>query len=107
MQGALDLAVAEAARRGATEIHCVTMRIGALANVVPDALEFAFEVLRADTAAANARLVVEWVPTVCYCAACEKAFQPEGMIFQCPDCGQFSADIRSGRELAMVSLEVS
>ena len=103
------LVTAERSARGAGcgTITRIVLRVGVFSSAVPEALEFAFEVLRAETPAANARLEVEWVPVTCHCATCDRSFQPEGMVFRCPDCGGLSADIRAGRELAMVSMEVS
>ena len=43
------------------------MRVGAFSGVVPDALEFAFEVLKHDTPAETATLEMEVIPLRIYC----------------------------------------
>jgi hydrogenase nickel incorporation protein HypA/HybF len=107
MQTAVELAVAEAARRGAGRIHRVVLRVGALAGVEPEALDFAFEVAAAGTIASGARLDVERAPAVCFCPACRWEFAPPGAVFECPRCGMVSSDVRGGCELELASLEVS
>ena len=96
----------ELARADGTDaVSAVTVRVGELAGVVPDALSFAFEVARDGTALAAARLVVEQVPAQAYCGACAEEFAV-GMppFFWCPRCDQPSTDLRSGRELEITGI---
>jgi len=106
MQSALNAATRAAGDAGATRIESITLRIGALSGVVRDALEFAFEVLKADTPASEARLVIDEVPVVCHCAECDADFEPSSMVFECPTCGRLSSQIVRGREIDLVSMEV-
>jgi hydrogenase nickel incorporation protein HypA/HybF len=107
MQSALDIAVEHAEKTNAERIVSLTLRIGAMSGVVPDALEFAFDVLKADTVAHDARLVIDTVPIVCRCARCDRDFEASDIIFACPTCGKRSADVRSGREMELASMEVA
>ena len=59
MQSALSLALDQARQAGASRVHTIRLRIGALSGVVPDALEFAFEALVPGTLAEGAKLAVE------------------------------------------------
>lgn len=106
MQSALEIAERQARAHGAVRIQEIRMRVGRLTGVVPEALEQAFTVLREGTLAAGARLAVEYVAAVCRCAACAKEFESEGLLSECPDCGTPSADVTSGTEMEIVSLEV-
>jgi hydrogenase nickel incorporation protein HypA/HybF len=107
IQSALASAVQQAQSAGANRIHQLSMRVGAMTGVVPDALAFAFEVVRQGTLAAEAQLKIETVAATCWCAACEKEFASEDFLFQCPQCGLMSAELRHGRELELVSVEIS
>ena len=107
MQAALDQAVERIECEEATRIHRLTLRIGAMSGVVAEALEFAFAALTPGTPAEGAALVIEMVPTVCYCDRCAREFRPVDIVFSCPDCGEWSSEERSGRELELVSVEVS
>jgi hydrogenase nickel incorporation protein HypA/HybF len=97
----------ELARADGTDtVSAVTVRVGELAGVVPDALDFAFEVARDGTALASARLVVEQVPAQAWCGECAEEFAV-GMppFFWCPRCDRPSSDLRSGRELEITGIE--
>lgn len=106
MRSALDAAFAAATGAGARRILTIKLRIGALSGVVPEALAFAFEGLKTDTMAAEATLQVVEVPVACWCAVCGREFEAEGAYYECPDCGQPSIDIRRGREMDLMAVEV-
>ncbi len=106
MEQAVSLAIEAANKAGATRIASIRLRIGELAGVVPEALEFAFEAVTRGTIAEGGKMSWENVPVRCWCPTCEAEFHPEGSIFECPTCGLPSADIRAGRELHLVDVEV-
>ena len=107
VQATLDIALAQAREAGASRIHAVAIRVGPLAGVVPEALSQAFEIVVEGTLAEGAELRVEEAPLVCWCAACAREFRVAALVFECPDCGQPSGDVRGGRELTLAYLEVS
>ena len=65
MQTALEIALRHAHRHGAGRIHGRTLRVGPLSGAVPEALEFAFDVIAQGTIAEGARLVIRRVPISC------------------------------------------
>lgn len=107
MESTLELAVRSAQQQGATRIHQLTLRVGQLSGVIPDALEFAFEVVRQGTLADQAEMIIESVPALCHCDRCDRDFEPDDYIYDCPQCHQLSSEVRQGKELELVSLEVS
>lgn len=106
MDGALNLALDEARRAGAERVHEIRLRIGALSGVVPEALQFAFEALTPGTPAEGAKLSIENVPARFWCAACAREFRSNDLFAECPDCHQFSGDLRAGREMELTSMEI-
>jgi hydrogenase nickel incorporation protein HypA/HybF len=106
MQSALNQALGEARQAGAARVHELSLRVGALSGVVPEALQFAFEALTPGTPAEGARLTIENVPARFWCAACLREFVSANLYAECPDCGQPSAELRAGRELELCSLQV-
>lgn len=106
-QTALEVATEKARERGATRVHRLTLRVGDLSGVVPEALRFALEALSAGTPADGAAFDIEVVPVECHCPACDRPFSPADVVYTCPDCGRISSDVRQGHELELVSLEVS
>lgn len=103
----LDIAFDNAQSQGANHIHQLNLRIGAIAGVVPEALQFAFDACTEGTIAADAKLEIEWVKAICYCPRCHAEFIPHDWVYVCPRCDRLTHEIRQGRELQLVSLEVS
>ena len=98
------LALAEIARQGGGRLRQLTLRVGTLAGVDPEALRFAWEVVRQEEPTEGADLLIEAVPATALCGPCGRAFPcPDGLA-PCPLCGAYSADLRGGRELELASL---
>jgi len=95
-----------AAYPGAT-VREVRLRVGALASVVVDSLEFCWGIATEGTAMAGAKLVVIVVPVVMHCEACAEDVELRSLqSFRCPRCGELVADLRQGRELEIESFEI-
>lgn len=105
----LDIIVGKCSEAGGTRIDEVRVRIGKAAGVLPDALSFAFDAVKATTVAGNARLVIEHVPVGGVCAECKKEFTSDDVqyVFSCPVCGSKSFEITSGREMEIVDMEIN
>ncbi len=106
MQSTLEIALERAAREHARRITALHLRIGALSGVVKEALEFAFDVVTADTLAQGASLTIDTVPVVCYCQKCQSEFQPPDPFYECPNCGQLSHQLLRGTEMDLLSIEI-
>ncbi len=103
----LEIALSEAVKAGAARIRLIRVKAGALAGVVPEAMEFAFRVLRDENpVTAEATLMIEEVSAGCRCRACGLDFEPPDSVFECPRCGSLDAEILRGRELEIAQLEV-
>jgi len=85
----------------------VRLRVGVLASVVVDSLEFCWGIATDGTRLAGSKLVVTMVPILAHCAECAADVELEGVqSFRCPRCGQPSSDLRQGRELDIESYEI-
>jgi hydrogenase nickel incorporation protein HypA/HybF len=85
----------------------VRLRIGALASVVVDSLEFCWGIATEGTPLAGARLVVNTVPVVMHCAGCDADVELDSLqSFRCPRCGEPCGDLRQGRELEIEAIEI-
>jgi hydrogenase nickel incorporation protein HypA/HybF len=92
--------------RGARVLE-VRLRVGALASVVPESLEFCWGIASEGTPLEGSRLVVNVLPVVVHCAACGEDVELEGVqSFRCPKCGEPCSDMRQGRELEIESIEI-
>jgi hydrogenase nickel incorporation protein HypA/HybF len=104
--GIVDLAMDESQRRG-VQVSAVHLRLGALSGVVKDALLFSYEVACQDTPLQGSQLIVEDMPVIVFCAQCNATRQLESLqLFQCPECGTPTMDVRQGKELEVFALEV-
>lgn len=101
----MEIVLEEGRRHKLRNIQAVRLQIGALAAVVPEALQFSFEMVSRGTIASGVLLEIETVPVVARCSGCNESFQVEGQIFLCPRCGEPALELISGRELALVGLQ--
>lgn len=96
-----------AAAYAGARVHAVRLRVGALAAVVEDSLQFCWSVTTEGTPLAGAKLVVRTMPVVVHCAACGVNSELAGVqSFRCPRCGELAGDLRQGRELEIESIEI-
>lgn len=103
----VELACEEAARRGATRVLAVHLRIGPLSGIVEDALRFSFDLTTEGTSAAGARLVIEHVPIVASCPRCGVDREiPSPQYLCCPACGMPTPNVRHGSELELYAMEI-
>jgi hydrogenase nickel incorporation protein HypA/HybF len=102
----LDCVQKEAQRHPGVHISKVGVKIGELAGVDRDALQFGFEVLVKDTDFEPLALEVESVPRVQRCTKCEYEFRMTEFDPRCPLCGEFGTKCISGEELDIAYMEV-
>jgi hydrogenase nickel incorporation protein HypA/HybF len=101
----LDMAAEEAERHGG-RVVMVHLRLGPFSGVVPGALASAYELAREGTPLAQAELRIEVVPVVAWCPACAAERTPAFPELLCPACGVPTPEVRRGRELEVVALEI-
>jgi hydrogenase nickel incorporation protein HypA/HybF len=102
----LRIAEAKAREQNARSIQLIKLRLGTFTTIVEEALQFAFEVCRQGTLAAQARLEIEIVAMVTECVVCGSQAQPAcGICLICNTCG-FPLRILSGEELRVEYIEV-
>lgn len=106
MEAVREQALEQARLHAASRIDGITLRIGSLAGVEPEALRFAFEVVMAGSIAAEAWLRIEQVPAAAFCSRCGREFPVLEGLWECPDCGGLSPQLRRGRELELASLQL-
>jgi hydrogenase nickel incorporation protein HypA/HybF len=87
-------------------VSVVSVRVGAMRQVVPGSLRFYFEIVARDTTCEDAALELVEITTELHCSGCGLRWSPEIPAFRCPDCG--SADVRmlAGEELEVDYIEV-
>lgn len=105
-QSIIEIAEANARKHNCRRIQIIKIRLGEFTTIVPEALEFAFEVARRETLAEDATLEIESIPMVTRCALCGTVNDPVREIrLLCPHCG-LPLEIVSGEELQVEYIEV-
>ncbi|MEN8615144.1 hydrogenase maturation nickel metallochaperone HypA [Dehalogenimonas sp. THU2] len=105
-QSLLDIVLKEAAEAGAKKINAVNLVIGDLSGLVDDSIQFYFDFLTKDTAAEGATLVFKRVPVKMKCRACAEEFSPAPEEWVCPKCDEWQAEVMTGKEFYIDSIEV-
>ena len=107
-QNVLEIVSEQCIRSGYEKIDSVNLRIGRASGIMPDALIFAFNAIKPESIARDAVMNIEEVPVTGLCNECSSIFVvEEEYILNCPVCKGSSFQIRSGREMDIVDMEVS
>lgn len=94
------------ARAGGARVLRVTVAIGTLSCVLPDALRFCYEVAAADTPLEGSELQIIRIPALTRCLDCGSEFAMEDILARCA-CGSENLEPpRGGDELKIKSMEI-
>jgi hydrogenase nickel incorporation protein HypA/HybF len=100
-------AVLETSERvGATRVNVVHITVGELTEVVPDALQFAWEHSTPGTLAEGATLDVTETPGRSRCLECGAEFEHDRFDRHCNACGTFATQMIGGDELRVDNIDV-
>src|SRR4051794_23606975 len=102
-QSVVDAVCEHAAGR---RVRSVRLEVGALCAVVPDSMQFCFELAAQGTVADGARLDVDLKAGAARCRTCNREFELPDLILLCP-CGSADVEVMAGRDLRILSMEVS
>lgn len=87
-------------------IKSVTLRVGAMRQVIPHILSFAFNASIKGTDLDGAELVIMPVPIEFLCRGCGGKWGESDLGYLCPHCGSKDVDMLQGMEMDIESLEV-
>ncbi len=85
----------------------VTLEIGELSGVMPDAVEFCFEACAHGTVLESASLRIEQVGGLGRCNGCGAETAVKSWFDPCRECGGYGLEIVRGEELRVKELEVA
>lgn len=107
IESIIEIILAEMPKHNITRIEKISLRIGDMRQVVPDALLFGFECLSKNTPLEGADLSIENVPIRGSCKACQTEFQLKNWYQGCPQCNASEVEIIAGKELEIAEFEGS
>lgn len=103
----LDLLKSEAETSHFDRVTRITLEIGPLSSVEPEALRFGFDVVMRGTLADGAKLDIVMPPAQARCLACFELVTVTSRLDPCPRCGGTELQISGGDALRIKELEVS
>jgi len=106
MQNIVDAVQDHARSNNVKKVMKVILEVGKVSGVVPESLEFCFEICTKDTALEGAELEIQSVAAVARCKGCGQDFDLVEHDFSCPTCKDSAWEMISGRELIIKGLEV-
>lgn len=106
VQSLLTIVKEEMLKNNAARLRSVRVSIGEMSGIVPESLNFCFEILTAESEMKGAVLEIEKTPLIGRCRKCKKDFKVINYKFSCTECDSTDIDIVSGREMNIVELEV-
>ena len=106
MQSVLENVEAAAREAGAKRVCEIRVVVGEMREVIPDAMEFAFEALSPKTLCEGAVLTMTKVKPRSRCSQCGKEFEHDRFHWMCPACDSLATELLAGRELYIDAIEV-
>lgn len=111
MEDALQMVSEDAKKHGLETIDKVSLIVGDLSNVLPDALRFAFDAFRKTgeipRISERAQLEIIRERGLARCALCGKEYEPSEYLALCPECDMPFGVIQSGETFKIESYEGS
>ncbi|MDR2106409.1 MAG: hydrogenase maturation nickel metallochaperone HypA [Coriobacteriales bacterium] len=106
MQSVLESVETSAREAGAERVTEIRLVIGEMREVVPEALDFAFEALAPETLSEGAQLTITTVAPRSRCTQCGHSFEHDRFHRACPACDALATELVAGKELYIDAIEV-
>ncbi|MCL2136230.1 MAG: hydrogenase maturation nickel metallochaperone HypA [Coriobacteriia bacterium] len=106
MSSVLSTAIDAARAQNADRITRITLVIGELSEVLPEAMEFAHLALSPGTIAEGSELLIKNVQARSRCLVCGHEYTHDQYRRSCPLCDALACELLAGRELHIESIEV-
>ncbi len=90
---------------GGAAVKRVTLEIGKLTAILPEAVKFCFDICAKGTVVEGARLEILEIPGKALCADCGAEFEMSDLVGRC-GCGSRRLEIIAGEELKVKEMEV-
>ncbi|MBL4937963.1 hydrogenase maturation nickel metallochaperone HypA [Clostridium sp. YIM B02515] len=97
----------EALKHNVSKINEIRIKIGEISGLVPECIQYYFDVVSAGTKAEGAKLIINKLPIVMKCVNCNFTGETDKFVEnKCPDCGSTQMKMIGGNEFYIDSMEV-
>jgi hydrogenase nickel incorporation protein HypA/HybF len=104
----VDIAGRHCRQEGYNIVQSIVINVGSASGVVTGTLLSAFDIVKTDTIAKNAELVINEIQLGGMCSDCGSDFTAEEQfIIECPVCKGSNFSLDRGRELDVLEIEVA
>lgn len=102
----LNIALEELDKHKMKKVKAINLSIGELTGLVPDTIQYYFDIIAQGTAAEEAQINVFRIPVKIQCNECGKSFEIERGIYTCPACDSHHIKIQGGRDFLIDTIEM-
>ncbi len=106
-QNIIEIVTDYAIKVKADRVTEVVLDIGAVSGIIPENLEFAWEISSKNTIVENAILKINFIEAKALCLECKKKFIMDDIYTMCEFCGSLRFDIIQGKELKVKSIKIA
>lgn len=106
-QSIINIATEEAEKHNASKVNNIKLVVGELTGMVPECIQYYFDLLGKGTILEGAELIVKRIPLVAQCKDCN--FEGNMNKFSenvCPNCKSTNIRVKGGKEFYIDSMEV-
>lgn len=105
-RGIVEICEETARRQEAKVVRSVTVEIGELSGVIPEAVAFCFEACSKGTLLEKTSLIIDRIPGRGRCGDCRAECAMDPYSFECPSCGSLALERIQGDELRVKEMEI-
>ncbi|MFC1729645.1 hydrogenase maturation nickel metallochaperone HypA [candidate division KSB1 bacterium] len=101
----IDLVISSMTEYPGAKVKSITVSVGILSGVDPEALQFCFPEAAKGTHADGAELILEMVPLIVDCPDCATRHDG-GRSLKCPKCGSGDVTVCYGKDLILSTFDI-
>lgn len=105
-QSIINICSEEAEKNNAKKVSKINLKIGDLSGLVPDCIQYYFDIISENTIVQGAELVIEKVSVKMLCNKCGYQGAMNLETFDCPKCKSKDVKIVGGKEFYIDTMEV-
>lgn len=105
-QSIVRLCVEEMEKHNVKKVNSIKIKVGELSGLVPECIQYYFDIISKDTKANGAKIVIEKLPIKIECLKCGYITESHKGEIKCLKCGSTDIKIIGGFEYILDSMEV-